>query len=65
MFVTHIKKIEFFSKISRQFKITFHFKFAINQIKLINQNSKTSNSKIFQQYTFTNSNRIKSNDFNK
>ena len=56
---SHIKKIEFFSKISRQFKITFYFKFAINQNKSIIQNSKTSNSKNFQQHTFAKSNRIK------
>ena len=56
----HIKKIEFFSKISRQFKIIFYFRsVAVNQNKTINQNSKTSNSKNFQQHTLAESNRIK------
>ena len=55
----HIKKIEFFLKISHQFKITFYFRFAVNQNKSISQNSKTSNSKSFQQYTFAKSNRVK------
>ena len=60
-----IKKIEFFSRISHQFKITFYFKFAINQNKSISQNSKISNSKNFQQYTFAKSNRVKFTSFNK
>ena len=55
----HIRKIEFFSKISRQFKITFYFRSAINQSKSITQNSKTSNSKNFHQHTFAKSNRVK------
>ena len=55
----HIKKIEFFSKKFRQFKITFYFRFAINQNKIINQNSKTSNSKNFRQFMFAKMNRVK------
>ena len=55
----HIKKIEFFSKIFHQFKITFYFRFAINQNKSINQNSKTSNSKNFHQFMFAKMNRVK------
>ena len=61
----HIKKIEFFSKISHQFKITFYFKFAINQSESITQNSKTSNQRSFQQHTLAKSNRVKFNSFNK
>ena len=42
-----------------QINITFYFKFAINQKTTINQNSKTSNSKSFQQHTLAKSNRVK------
>ena len=56
----HIKKIEFFSKIFYQVKIIFYFRsVAVNQSESINQNSKTSNSKNFQQHTFAKSNRVK------
>ena len=56
---SHIRKIEFFSRVFRQFKITFYFRSAINQSKSITQNSKTSNSRSFQQHTSAESNRIK------
>ena len=55
----HIKKIQFFSKISHQFKITFYFRSAANHSKPISQNSKISNSMNFQQHTFAKSNRVK------
>ena len=42
-----------------QINITFYFKSAVNQNKSISQNSKSSNSKSFQQYTLAKSNRIK------
>ena len=58
----HIKKRVFFSIVFsfRQINITFYFRFvAINQSKSINQNSKISNSKNFQQHTFAKSNRVR------
>ena len=43
-----------------QISITFYFKFAINQSKSINQSSKTSNPRSFQQHMSAKSNRAKS-----
>ena len=57
--LVRIKKSKSFSKLFNQIRITFYFKFAINQSKSIIQNSKISNSKSFQQHTFAKSNRVK------
>ena len=60
----HIKKNSSFSKFFNQVKIIAYFKLvAINQIKTINQSSKTSNSRNFQQHTFAKSNRVKFTSF--
>ena len=59
----HVRKIEFFPKISRQFKITFYFRPAVNQNKSISQSSKTSNSKSFHQFMSAKSIRAKSSPF--
>ena len=52
------QKNRIFFKISRQFKI-FFFRFAINQNAFINQNSKTLKLKIFCQFIFAKSIRVK------
>ena len=59
MNLLHIKKNSTFSCVFHQIKITFYFKFAINQNASINQNSKISNSKNFYQFMFAKSIRVK------
>ena len=54
-----IKKHASFSCVSRQIKITFYFKLAVNQNASISQNSKTSKSKSFRQLMFAKSIRVK------
>ena len=44
-----VKKHASFSCVSRQIKITFYFKLAVNQNASISQNSKTSKSRSFRQ----------------
>ena len=61
--LSHIKKIEFSSKISRQLKIIFYFKSAANQSISISQDSKTSNSRSLNQFMSAKMSRVKFTHF--